>query len=225
MSDKSVIKLQKSRKPVLITAFLFVVLVSLGIWQLYRLQWKEALLEKRQAAITAPAVMLKNQKPEEIDSHYVMAKGHFIPGREFHLKPRTDNGRVGFHVIAAFRMDDGRLLFVNKGFADDASVAGMKRPKGPMTLGAIASIPHKSFFTPENNPAKNDWYWADLPAMAKAMGEDRVVPILLVDELTIPEIPNNHRQYAAFWFGMAFILLVVYYISRSPSPARGRGPG
>jgi surfeit locus 1 family protein len=86
-------------------------------------------------------------------------------------------------------------------------------------------LPERQYFTPDNAPAQNAWYWADIPAMAAAAGFQGVPDMLVVlppsgDVASYPlgvavaaNIPNNHLQYAVFWFGMGFVLLAVYGLS------------
>ena len=79
-----------------------------------------------------------------------------------------------------------------------------------------------NWFLPDNNPGANHWFWVDLPAMAAADGLDRLAPYYLDADATpnpggwpkggamLPELPNNHLQYALTWFGLALTLVGVF---------------
>jgi surfeit locus 1 family protein len=80
-----------------------------------------------------------------------------------------------------------------------------------------------SFIVPENEPAKNMFYWKDLAVMASSTGlpAGKVLPFFVdannspnpgglpVGGVTLIDLPNNHFQYALTWYGLALVLLVV----------------
>lgn len=208
------------------------ILLSLGIWQVQRLAWKEDLLARIEARKEADAVLLPAaiKTPEDWEYRRARVAGTFDAAHVFWLKPRTDNGKVGAHMLALLRRGDGKLpVFINRGFVPDDAREKVAVPTVPQTLEGIVQIPHKSTFTPDNNPAKNDWYWADIQAMARAAGYQMALPVIV----TLPphdggypagfaaaaQIRNNHLQYALFWFGMAGILMLVFVLSQREKPA------
>lgn len=193
---------------------LVVILLSLGAWQVYRLQWKTALLVTMDARLAAAPVALPAtlDDPSAWEYRRVTARGRYGKAH-FLLKPRTENGRAGFHVLAPL-VSGGRTVFVNRGFADDKSYENMRWPKGIVTVEGMAVIPKKGFFTPANNPEKNDWYWADIEAMAAKAGTKNASPVIVSSMDVKPAIANNHLQYAIFWFGMAAMALLFYILWR-----------
>ena len=202
------------KRAAVLTVVMAAILFSLGCWQLQRLEWKEDLLARLEARMEMPAVNL----PTDIDNldewefRRVRVSGKLLNRHEFLLKPRTQDGKAGYHLITPMLRKSGDVVFVNRGFVDDAGLKKVARPSSPVTIEGLVRLPEKRFFTPENNPAKGDWYWPDLAAMAKAADVKRPVPALVSVLSAVPEIPNNHRQYAIFWFGMTFILLVIYFL-------------
>ncbi|MBI1214358.1 MAG: hypothetical protein GC185_00900, partial [Alphaproteobacteria bacterium] len=85
--------------------------------------------------------------------------------------------------------------------------------------------PQKNYFTPENDPAHHNWYWPDIAQMGKDAGLSKVAPVLVTASDKAPgvypvggrlrvSIPNDHKQYAIFWFSMSGVLLVIYYLSQ-----------
>jgi surfeit locus 1 family protein len=91
-----------------------------------------------------------------------------------------------------------------------------------------------SWVVPENDVAKNIFYWKDLDAMATSVGLDkaRFVPFFVdadstpnpkglpIGGVTQVDLPNDHLQYALTWYGLAVVLAVV--VATSWFRRRGR---
>lgn len=207
----------KKHVPVLMTICMVVLLSGLGFWQLHRLQVKTLML----IGIEYKSTRHREALPTNIDDtgrfwdyRHVTVKGDFQHDHEFLLKPRTQDGKIGFDVVTPLKRADGTTVLVNRGFATPETLAKMDRPRGAVEIRGLGRMSRKGFFTPENNVLKNEWYWADTVAMAAAAGLGTTLPIVVNTDETIPEIPNNHRQYAIFWFSMAFAVIVIYVLYR-----------
>jgi surfeit locus 1 family protein len=212
----------------------FAVLVGLGVWQLKRLGWKEALIAQIEARTKAPPITLAQAEALVRDgrdaSYYrVTLDGRFHHAKELYLYAVSD-GRVGWHVITPLETADGEMVLVDRGFVPDQFKDPATRASGQVenvvALTGIARAPdQQSLFTPDNEPKANRWFWRDLPSMARAMFPDgtiEVAPFFLEAEKgAVPggwpeggqtrlDIPNNHLQYAVTWFLLAAALLVIY---------------
>jgi surfeit locus 1 family protein len=219
----------------------FAVLVSLGTWQMQRLQWKEALIAAIAERRSAPPVPLQEIEAmaaagEDIDYRTVRVSGIYDHGRERHFFA-THEGRTGFYVFTPLMLADGRALFVNRGFVPFEKKDASTRPEGQVAGSvaidglARAKLSEKpSSLVPDNDVAKNIFYWKDLDAMASSAGiaPDRVVPFFVdadasanpgdlpIGGVTQFALPNNHLQYALTWYGLAAALVVVsgFYVYR-----------
>lgn len=215
-------------------AVAFAILVSLGTWQMQRLYWKEGLLTAIQERRSAPPVALAEiekifAEGGDIDYRTVTVSGTFDHGKERHFFA-THDGRTGYYIFTPLTIEDGRALFVNRGFVPfeqkdpatrlagelPASVAihGLARPK---------LLEKPSSLVPDNDLGKNIFYWKDLDAMASSVGLpiDKVVPFFIDADATpnpggLPiggvtqfDLPNNHLQYALTWYGLAAALVLV----------------
>ena len=91
---------------------------------------------------------------------------------------------------------------------------------GTVTISGLARNPlveKPSSMLPDNEPAKNIFYWKDLAAMAKSAGVDQstLLPFFVdagpapnpgglpIGGVTIIDLPNSHLQYALTWYGLA----------------------
>jgi len=218
---------QKNRKAQILTALMFSALVSLGLWQIQRLAWKTDLLARVDAQMKSPAVDFPKSMddPEAWEYRQVQLAGRFVPDQRYFLQPRTQEGRVGVHLLAPFHLQSGGTVFVNLGWVPQEGTQTAEVPAGVQTLTGVVQVPYQGMFTPDNDPAQGFWYWADVAALAQNAGVTDAAPVVV----TLPpqeagvypagfavtaHIRNDHLQYAFFWFGMAFILVIVYTISQ-----------
>jgi surfeit locus 1 family protein len=207
----------------------FLLLLGLGTWQVQRLHWKEGLIAERQGALHAAPVPLPPslQEARKLEFHPVKAEGEFLNQDELHLNAQSLRGEQGFHVITPFRLMDGAILLVDRGFVPTERAAPATRHAGELegraTVTGLLRLPEsKGWFTPDNEPQRNSWFWIDLPAMAKAAGLAQVLPFYVDADATpnpggwplggqtMTDLPNNHLQYAITWYALALVLVVVY---------------
>lgn len=210
------------------------ILISLGNWQMRRLAWKEGLIATIDARIHAEPVPLAEaldrlRAGEDIEYLRVSVEGTFVPDTEQHVLSTWD-GASGWVVYQPLRLDDGRVLFVNRGFVPydrkDQATRPDSRPQGGQRIEGLARLPldaKPSFLVPENDPSKNEYYWKDLSAMTAAAGlqGDDVLPLFVdagpgpdrtrlpVGGVTLVDLPNSHLQYAVTWYGLALALAAV----------------
>lgn len=218
--------------PTLISLPMIAVMLFLGGWQLQRLAWKEGLIERLEsrmydAPIAPPAAGVDI---DDAEFRRVRAEGRFLNDQEMFLTGRPEKGTVGLHVVTPFVTGDGRTLLVNRGWIPDDRRDPAKRPnsqpEGTVTLEGIVRKPSlRNAFTPDNEPAKNLWFYVDVAEMAAKAGVTDVPPYYIdalrnTDsrmELPIGADPqiglrNEHLQYALTWFFMAIGLIVVYVV-------------
>lgn len=211
----------------------FICLILLGNWQVRRLHWKEGLLatiEARLAASPVPLGEIETMAGEGGDIRYrpVTASGTFEHDRERHYFA-TFEGLSGYYVYTPLRLEDGRIVFVNRGFVPfdrkEAAARAEGQVEGPVTITGLSRerLPEKpSFLVPENDLSKNIFFWKDLDAMAASagLGDDVVLPFFIdagdaenpgglpVGGVTRISFPNNHLQYAFTWYGLAAVLAI-----------------
>lgn len=200
-------------KKTILAVLAVAVLAGLGSWQLKRLSWKEDLLQRIDVQMSAKPSPLPSEITDAAAIEYkpFVLRGRYLHDHEMLLKPRTENGKTGYHVITPLREASGRIVLVDRGFTDHVGLASFLRPKGEQVVAGVATLPKQGSFTPDNMPATKDWYWVDISAMTEGLG--KAAPVLIVKSMARPDIPNDHRQYAIFWFLMAGILIVVFILS------------
>ncbi|MGV1783647.1 MULTISPECIES: SURF1 family protein [Agrobacterium] len=210
------------------------ILLGLGTWQVKRLYWKEALIADIEARRNASPATLSQieviaKSGGEIEYRRVNVSGVFDHARERHFFA-THQGRTGYYIYTPLSLADGRILFVNRGFVPFEMKEATKRPEGQIAgeveikgLARAPLVAKPSSLLPDNDIAKNIFYWKDLAAMASStdIPPNRLVNLFVdADDtpnpggwpqggVTLIDLPNNHLQYAITWYGLAAALVIV----------------
>lgn len=212
---------------------MLVILLVLGSWQVQRLHWKEALIERIQERMAEQPVPLETivsmqAQGQDIEYRPVTLSGSFVHEGERHYFA-TWKGASGYFVHTPLDVG-GRYIFINRGFVPydrkDASLRTLGQVPGRVDIGGLSRLPETekpSSLVPDNDLAKNVFYWRDLNAMTQSAGlkADQVYPFFIdadgkpnagglpVGGVTRIEFSNKHLEYAVTWFGLAFALVVV----------------
>ncbi|WP_306227173.1 SURF1 family protein [Bosea beijingensis] len=225
--------------PTLLTIVATLVLCMLGAWQLERMGTKHAYIERlqREAAGTPapmpPRADWTKLDPAALDLTHVAARGSYIDDRIAGVRTTIAAGPPGSRqlsgfgrwIFQAFKLEDGGIVLVNRGFVPEGRLGQIGPASGPDTITGFLRAPEaRNSFTPQDLPAIREFYTRDPAAIAASLGQppapfyleaardgDGMTPPAGVDvrEL-IGRIPNNHLQYALTWFGLALTLLGVF---------------
>lgn len=207
------------------------ILVALGVWQVQRLAWKEAIVADINARITAAPVELPAQPDPEADAYLpVMVEGE-IGADALHVLVSQKQKGAGYRIIAPLTLDAGRRILVDLGFTATENKDAVN-PAGPTRIIGNLQWPQEvDSFTPEVDTARNIWFARDVPLMAETLGTEPLLVVARETEGGDPKIaplpvdtariPNDHLQYAITWFSLAAIWLAmtVLFLRRRRAPA------
>lgn len=220
----------KTRFPYVLTFLalvLLAVLVSLGVWQVNRLHWKNGLIDKAEAARKlAPAPLEEVLAADAPEFRQVVATCRGLNTAPFAELRTIDRGEAGSRLVSACAVSDGSTLMVDRGFVrqDDGARPQVRAEQTmPVTFTGVLRQPTRpSGMTP---PAEGLYFFArDNEAMARALGVTGDVSgwVLYASTPVNPEVPqlhpvvpppaftNNHLGYAVTWFGLAAALIALY---------------
>ncbi len=195
------------------------ILLSLGAWQVERLDSKRGILHEIETQLLAPAVALPAD-PTETDFEYRAVAVHGTPtGRELHVLSSGTGAGTGYRVIAAVETDSGRAIMVDLGVMPLEAKGAAPDLTPTEILGNLLWPDDKTPSTPEPDLARGIWFARDVIPMAEALGTE---PILIVlrqashyDPRMTPVpvdtagIKNDHREYAITWFLLAAVWTVM----------------
>lgn len=217
------------------TAVGLIVLVSLGLWQLDRLAWKEALIATlRERLATAPVDLPVPSKWSRLTSanaefRRVNLRVEFIDAPRASLYAgapalRADIRSPGYFVFAPARLPGGETVVVNTGWVPpDRQYQWNQWGGGAREIVGYLRWPERpGLFVTDHDASGAIWFVRDQHAMARVRGWGEVAPFYIDMESPVPaggrptpgplivNLRNNHLGYAWTWFGLAATLAGVF---------------
>ncbi len=218
--------------PAIFTLVIGAFLVGLGIWQLERLAWKDAIVARIEARTKAapqplpPRSIWDTLKPDDYEYRRVTITGRFDNAKEAYILRASADGPV-YHVLTPLALAGGGTVLVDRG-----SVPAERRnprtrlagqPSGVVTVVGLMRPPEaRNPFTPADEPGKDRFYTRDPAEIATHFELNDAAPFVIDADATpnpggwpkggdtIVEVPNNHFSYALTWFGLALGLFTVF---------------
>ena len=222
------------------------VFTALGVWQVRRLAWKQALIARVAEGLAGPARDAAGLRAPPAEYSKITATGQFEPAATL-VTASTQVG-PGYWVMAPLRLADGRAIWVNRGFVRAAT--GVASPAGQQTIIGLARVAETSHWMRANRPAEHRWYSRDIAAIAAqthVAGSETgwfidaglpaaTAPTIADDDealappappggnspipgLTVVRFANNHLGYAVTWFLLAgFSLAGLGVVIRTDRP-------
>jgi surfeit locus 1 family protein len=205
--------------------------VALGTWQVYRLQWKLALIERVGQRVHAAPVPAPGPRDWERVSgasdeyRRVALSGVLLHALAARVQASTVLGS-GYWLMTPLRRSDGSVVMVNLGFipVGQGRSAGPPRPNAAAEVtGLLRMSEPGGGFLRRNDPAVERWYSRDVAALAAARGLSNHAPYFIdadaasavrlgagdaapVGGLTVVSFHNNHLVYALTWYALALML-------------------
>lgn len=210
-------------------------LVALGGWQIQRLGWKEALLEKIEVGqqlvpltqlpsneVSLEDVLYRNVRltlPLDRDNYFLRAGVH------------RDYGK-GYYVLGSIPLAQNVRMLVNRGFiagetqAVKDALANEEVTDPTIIEGILRPSYAPRLFSPGNHPDKNIWFSEDVEVMAPFISPGIIlVPYAIEATAETPmkgapattpknkqiRFRNDHLGYAVTWFGLALTGLIMFY--------------
>jgi surfeit locus 1 family protein len=225
--------------PSLATLALLPVLIGLGQWQLERAAWKQALVDAHAARIDEPAVPLQrllasSASADELEYRQVTAQGVYDLDHQLLLDNQIHQGMAGYHVLTPLHLEGTESgdawVLVNRGWVplgdSRQQLPAVPGPAGPVTVRAMIRLPPtKTFRLDAAEEAGSGWpqviQQLELGPIGQRLGRALLTPVLLLDPQE-PQgfmrdwkpvygiTPDKHRAYAAQWFTLALVLLLIY---------------
>lgn len=218
-----------------LTLILLPILISLGIWQLHRADYKAHLQAQYNTRAQMPPRWLSLVIPQA-DNHYLPVKlqGRFDTQHLIFLDNKIHNHQPGYQVLSPLRYDPQQpAVLVNLGWIaqgrDRSHLPSLKLPTEAVLLaGIIAKLPQKGFALGANT----DLHYQTWPLRLQQLDKDYLTqklgypiqPFMILlapaqpygfvrDWAPASLNPQMHLGYAVQWFALAVTLVILFIIS------------
>lgn len=234
---------------VALTAVLMALFVRLGLWQLDRAAFKEALLRRYAAAASAPVQPFAAVVARPASDRFarVQVTGAYLADRVYLLDNPHHDQHGGFEVYVPFQPQEGsRLLLVDLGLLPGSGSGKPPDlpplPRGVVSLRGLYLPPPGAGFEMGGDALGRQTSWPkttiylDLAQVAADLHRPLYPHVLALDAeptgayqrsahadfSSMP--PARHRAYAFQWFSFAVALAAIFVIlhRRRPKPPRKR---
>ena len=196
-------------------------LLSLGSWQLYRLNWKLDLISEIENSLKNEPVNLSSSTIK----NYLRIKtnGTIDFDKQVYLYNLNEKGQPGFDIVSPISIENKNFL-LNRGWIpfnekenDKINILASSNITGTLKRQLKANR-----FKPKNNIQDNYWFTLNRKDIFQYMGKNFSPFVIYLDgNLDMPKvktitakISNNHKKYAITWFSLAISILVFYLYFR-----------
>lgn len=213
------------------------ILLSLGNWQLERLEWKRDLIAKVEARIGSEPVPVNNvlkraAAGEDMEYTPVTMSGVYADAGEAKVFG-THEGAPGYFLFSPLMRVEAEqrfdpVIYINRGFVPQAVELHKATADGSSHVVAVSGLfrhaeqptPPASWFLPQKETEDGYWFVRDPVRFA---GPERLpVGAYYIDSFgaeaggfpkggtTRLDFRNKHLEYALTWFGLAGALFAVW---------------
>ncbi len=233
----------------LLVVVLVIVMINLAFWQLRRLDQRRHFNAEVRANTDQPVVAFDDVRadlanPTKIEWRTVRVSGTYVPGHQFLVVNRSQNGDTGRNVVDALMTDDGSLLLINRGFVPIATSLP-PLPTGTVSVvGRLRASEHRTTGQPEDQSVSglSEIRRIDIGVLTKQF-DAKVLPMYVeqlestpadaktLQPITAPDTSDEgpHLSYTIQWFIFSGCTLAGWVLAvrrslaaRSGKPAKRR---
>ena len=196
-------------------------LLSLGSWQLYRLNWKLNLLSEIENSLKNDPVEFS--KVDKKNYLRIKTSGIIDFNKQIYLYNLNESGKPGFEVINPIIINNENYL-INRGWIpfDKKDRPEINLINESSIIGTLKQQHKASTFKPDNDLNKNYWFTLNREDIFKYTGKnfsDYVIYLNGDYKLPKPKVitaknAENHKKYAITWLSMAMSILLIYLYCR-----------
>ena len=200
----------------------------LGSWQLFRLNWKNDLMDNINNSIINPDLFSNDNKYNNLVS-VKLDKNYTVLDKPIFIESKTFKGKPGYHLILPLKYNNEIYSVINFGWFLDKDFDQVKYIIKKYLSVNDAKVyirdfnSDKPFFTPENDMLNNTWYSvnkSDLKQFYQYEFPSKYYFVLLDDRITkysfnpLVFLRNNHLNYSITWFLLSLSSIIMLLIIR-----------
>ena len=211
--------------PPVVGVLLIFLFVKLGMWQLDRAAEKIATEEAFYSPGSYTEVIAASEPPEFAA---IEAYGDWLTNRQVLIDNAISHSRLGYFVITPFRLRDGSVMLVNRGWVPKDQASGLPdttiAEREGVIRGRAGRLPRVGIRPGEAFADRDSWpriaVWPTNDEIAAEIGQPVVPFVMLLDpdqpfgferrwEPVQTMGPSKHYGYAFQWFAMATAVLLI----------------
>jgi cytochrome oxidase assembly protein ShyY1 len=215
-----------------LVAVVVVAMVNLAFWQLRRLDERRQFNDRVRANANQPIasfddVGISTERPSATEWRRVRVTGTYLPGHQFLVVNRSQNGETGRNVVDALQLSDGTLLLVNRGFVPNADAVPAP-PAGTIdVVGRLRTSERRATGQPADEAvdALTEIRRIDIAVLANQFTED-VLPMYIeqlesappdaaiLQPIVAPTLDEGpHLSYTIQWFVFSICVIVGWVLA------------
>ena len=200
----------------------------LGSWQLFRLNWKNDLMDNISNSIINPDLFSNDYKYNNLVS-VKLDKNYTVLDKPIFIESKTFKGKPGYHLILPLKYNSEIYSVINFGWFLDKDFNQVKDiikkyisvNDAKVYIRDFNSV--KPFFTPENDILNNTWYSvnkSDFNQFYQYEFPSKYYFVLLDERITkysfnpLVFLRNNHLNYSITWFLLSLSSVIMLLIIR-----------
>jgi surfeit locus 1 family protein len=220
-----------------LTVIGLVLFVSLGLWQLERAAYKDAIEMKFESRLEAEFrrfdgwESLSDSGLANIEFQKVIMRGRYDLGRSLLIDNQLHQGQAGYHVLTPFELTGGnKIVLVNRGWVSLGrsrdELPQIEKPVVDELIRGIVNIPAANGFRMGEVSLLDKWPqvvpFIDVDAMQKGFNNQLLPIILWLDPEQAGHYrrnwdpvwadPEKSRAYAWQWFSFAVIAVILFIV-------------
>ena len=200
----------------------------LGSWQLFRLNWKNELMDNISNSIINPDLFSNDYKYNNLVS-VKLDKNYTVLDKPIFIESKIFKGKPGYHLILPLKYNDEIYSVINFGWFLDKDFDQVKDIMKKYISVNEAKVyirdfnSDKPFFTPDNDILNNTWYSvnkSDFNQFYQYEFPSKYYFVLLDERITkysfnpLVFLRNNHLNYSITWFLLSLSSIIMLLIIR-----------
>jgi surfeit locus 1 family protein len=223
------------------TLLTLIVLFLLGTWQIERRSQKHQLIDQVEYMTNLPAIDFlldsssNNFNLSDWKYRIVKVNGVFDFTKELYVfsnlsDPKGKFRGAGYWIFNPFLIENGDYIFINRGFVPQSLINSYKeRDRDKQIIigieGYIKGFEKQNLFTPDSDFDENILYSVNASDMKNIFNIENALPFVIdIYSSEYGDLPqagetrlkfnDNHLSYIITWYGLAIVLIVVYFVYR-----------
>ena len=200
--------------------FFIFLFLSLGSWQILRLNWKLELISQIEKSINSEPILFNGTNTHNFKK--ILFDPNLSNSKVIYLYSLNEDGEPGFDIINTISINNENFL-LNRGWVPNNLKNTNFEIKEKDFTGILKKKSNKNYFKPENNISNNYWFTLNDEDLFNFTGL-RFSPFIIYEidgRFQFPKtkkidanISNNHLKYSLTWFSLAISIFLIYLYFR-----------